>query len=206
MLNKLTDLELVTRLKDGNTLVINELISRYSDKAFHLSLKLTKNNEDAQEVVQDVFTKVFLKINTFKQDSAFSSWFYRITVNTAFMLLRKRKKHAAVSYIDNFYNCDDSNYSFNNSKKYNYAEVCADLRSTLQEAIDNLPLNYKAIFVLKDVDGLTNKAIAKQLNITLPTVKSRLHRARIVLRKSLCKFYNEYTGNNYKINKLKKVA
>jgi len=187
-----TDTELVAMLKAGNVEAFSEIVSRYSEKALHLALRITRCDEDAEEVLQDVFTNVFRKIESFKGDSAFSSWLYRITANTSFMKLRKRKQHVAVSLEDISANVRQ-NWVANrtDSCDIEYLSTRHELRAELETSIGNLPEEYRMIFVLRDVDGMSNEEVAKMLDVTVPAVKSRLHRARMMLRKSLQKFHDE---------------
>lgn len=190
------DTELVEMLKLGNVEAFGELVKRYSEKAHHLALRITRNEEDAEEVLQDVFTNVFRKIESFKGDSAFSSWLYRITANTSFMKLRKRKQHAAIS-LEEISMSVKENWVANrtDSCDIDYLSTRHELRAQLETAIVQLPEEYKTIFVLRDVDGISNEEVAKLLDVTVPAVKSRLHRARLMLRKSLQRFHDDGTDN-----------
>jgi RNA polymerase sigma-70 factor (ECF subfamily) len=147
--------------------------------------------------MQDVFTTVYRKIDGFRGQSAFSSWLYRIVVNAAFMKLRKRKQSQTVSMDDlapavKQY-CMERDVVAS-SHSYNIA-VTHELQEVLQRAIDKLPDQYRAVFVLRDVDGLSNQETGKILDLSIPAVKSRLHRSRIMLRKRLHRYYEDFTGN-----------
>ncbi|MCO6429599.1 MAG: sigma-70 family RNA polymerase sigma factor, partial [Deltaproteobacteria bacterium] len=160
-------------------------------------LRITRNQEDTEEIMQDVFVTVYRKVNRFEGKSAFSSWLYRITVNTAFMKLRKRKQHNAVSM-------EEISPTVRNNWIGNRSEYCDidfisskhELRLALEKAIERLPDEYKTIFLLRDVDGLSNQEVGEILHITVPAVKSRLHRSRLMLRKKLQKFYDDYRSND----------
>jgi len=189
-----TDIELVAALQNGEQAAFGELLTRYTEKVNNLAIRITRNQEDAEEILQDVFVTVFKKIDRFEGKSAFSSWLYRITVNTAFMKLRKRKQTQAVS-LDEL--GDSANESFSGKRSdtsdVNFISSRHELRAQLDGAIDNLPEEYKAIFILRDVDGLSNQEVGEILNISVPAVKSRLHRSRLMLRKKLQKFYDDYS-------------
>lgn len=195
MNHKKSDLELVTGFRSGDTACFVELVDRYNQKAHNLALRITRNQEDAEEILQDVFVTVFNKIDKFEGKSAFSSWLYRITVNTSFMKLRKRKQSPAVSleevnpgiretWVGKGSDACDTNYI---SSRH-------ELRDALDRAINRLPNEYRVIFVLRDVDGLSNQEVGDILNLTVPAVKSRLHRSRLMLRKRLQKFYDDYVS------------
>ncbi len=194
---KLTDVEVVNQFKAGDALAFEEIISRYESKVMSLALRFTRNQEDAEEVMQDVFTTVYRKIEGFRGQSAFSSWLYRIVVNAAFMKLRKRKQSQTVSMDDlspaiKQY-CIDRE-TFTGSHSQNIA-ISHEMQSAIQNAVNRLPDQYRAVFVLRDVDGLSNQETGEILNLSIPAVKSRLHRSRIMLRKKLQRYYEDYTGN-----------
>lgn len=194
---KLTDVEVVNQFKAGAVEAFEEIISRYESKVMSLALRFTRNQEDAEEVMQDVFTTVYRKIDGFRGQSAFSSWLYRIVVNAAFMKLRKRKQNQTVSMDDlspaiKQY-CIDKD-AFSGSYSQNVA-VSHEMQAVIQCAVNRLPDQYRAVFVLRDVDGLSNQETGEILNLSIPAVKSRLHRSRIMLRKKLQRYYEDYTGN-----------
>jgi len=196
MLDSKTDLELISDFQKGNQHSFEELIGRYSEKAYSLALRLTRNQQDAEEVLQDVFVTVFRKIGGFEGKSSFSSWLYRVTVNAALMKLRKNKQDPAVLMEDLMPHIN-----------LKVMEKCCDKNDTdkvalrneimvvLEKAISRLPDDYRPVFVLRDVDGLTSREVSKMLNLTVPAVKSRLHRSRLMLRRRLARFFKEYLGD-----------
>jgi len=193
---KISDVALVDEFKAGDLEAFEEIIARYESKVMNLALRFTRNQEDAEEVMQDVFTTVYRKIEGFRGQSAFSSWLYRIVVNAAFMKLRKRKQSQTVSIEDlapaiKQY-CIDRD-ALVGTHSYNVA-VTRELQEILQKAIDRLPDQYRAVFVLRDVDGLSNQETGEILNLSIPAVKSRLHRSRIMLRKRLHRYYEDFMG------------
>jgi RNA polymerase sigma-70 factor (ECF subfamily) len=195
--SKISDVGLVDLFKGGDSTAFEEIISRYEAKVMNLALRFTRNQEDAEEVMQDVFTTVYRKIDGFRGQSAFSSWLYRIVVNAAFMKLRKKKQSQTVSMEDlapavKQY-CMERE-SVTNTHSYNIT-VTRELQEVLQRAIDKLPDQYRAVFVLRDVDGLSNQETGEILDLSIPAVKSRLHRSRIMLRKRLQRYYEDFTGN-----------
>lgn len=176
-----SDEELARRFQKGDTESFETLIQRYEKKAFCLATRYTRSNEDAEEVLQDVFTTVFRKIASFEGRSSFASWFYRITVNTGLMKLRKRRR-------ERFALLDDpelgalalENTPHGDDPEENYSR--REMMHKLITATDALPREYQSVFILRDVDGLTSKEVGRVLNISVPAVKSRLHRARLMLR------------------------
>lgn len=190
-----TDDQLVAEFLTGHSDSFEELISRYSTKVYNLSYRLTKNHQDAEEVLQDVFTTIFKKVNRFQGKCAFSSWIYRITVNSSFMKLRSRRRRRTVFFEDL------APLEKEDCGKDTATPACAveetfksEVRSLLEKQIERLPEDYRGVFILRDIDGFTNREVARLLNLSTPAVKSRLHRARSILKKRIKSFYKEAYG------------
>lgn len=199
MVEVMSDLQLVKKLKKGDQKSLEELISRYSAKAYSLALRLTKNPQDAEEVLQDVFQTVYRKIERFEGRSQFSSWLYRITVNAAFMRLRKTRRNERVVSIEEInaeiraaWRCARSENEGGEINAYRMA-----LRQAFSNAIDSLPIEYRTVFVLRDIDGLSNREVSNTLALTIPAVKSRLHRSRLMLRNMLTPLYAELEDSTH---------
>ncbi len=189
-----SDLELIEEFKAGNHASFEELISRYSAKAFSLATRLTRNVEDAEEVLQDVFVTVYRKIDGFQGKSTFSSWLYRVTVNAAFMKLRKKKQDQAISMEDVLPQLQNSpSLKSSEHTEGDKAAMRSQVTAALEDAIGRLPEEYRPVFILRDVDGLSSREVGKILSISIPAVKSRLHRSRLMIRKRLVQFYKEYS-------------
>lgn len=191
---ELTDDVLVQRIMKGCEESFAEVIRRYETKVHNLSMRLTRNAEDAEEVLQDVFITVYKKIASFEGKAKFSSWLYRITVNCAFMKLRKNKQDRTVSMEDMLPTLEnqENNNPAGFGGRSDALTMNNQIREALEGAIGKLPEDYRAVFVLRDVDGLSNKEVGDILNLSIPAVKSRLHRSRIMLKKRLKKFYEDY--------------
>lgn len=182
------DLPLVERVKEGDHAAFTELVRRYEGKVYQLALRLTGNEMDANDVIQDVFLSVFLKIHTFRGHAAFSSWLYRITANAAFARLNQRKRHAAVSLDDVLPVVEESsttNAGTEWSQEPDLALFNKETREALEKAIQALPDDFKTVVVLRDIQNLSNQEVADVLHLSIPAVKSRLHRARLLLRRQL---------------------
>jgi RNA polymerase sigma-70 factor (ECF subfamily) len=153
---------------------------------------------DAQDVTQEVLLTLFRKINMFQGKSAFSSWVYRITLNTSYMKLRSKKKEPNISI-------DELMPSFNRAgfqqeKIQDWSENTeslmfnTEIRDVINKAVDLLPGKEKVVFLLRDVEGLSTEKTGEILNLTVPAVKSRLHRARLFLRKKLSYYFEEFSS------------
>ncbi|MEZ4753248.1 MAG: sigma-70 family RNA polymerase sigma factor [Bdellovibrionota bacterium] len=197
MINTLTDKELVKRMQKGCTESFEEVVRRYSDKAYSLATRFTKNQQDAEEVLQDVFVTVYRKIKSFEGKSSFSSWLYRVTVNASLMKIRKRNQDKSTPIEDAA--VDPSNSLILKTESRDSSDEIAarkQLVKELQTAVLNLPDEYRPVFILRDIDGLTSKEVSKILKLTVPAVKSRLHRSRLLLRRSLASIYREFGLSN----------
>ena len=192
-----TDAELITEFQGGCSYSFEELVRRYETKVHNLAMRLTRNSEDAEEVLQDVFVTVYRKVGSFEGKSKFSSWLYRITVNAAFMKLRKRKQDHSVSSSDVLAQMQNDERSPQQPSLDLFSESRAmngEIREALEGAVGKLPEEYRAVFILRDVDGLPNKEVGDILGLSIPAVKSRLHRSRLMLRKRLARFYEDYSN------------
>ncbi|NMC62733.1 MAG: sigma-70 family RNA polymerase sigma factor, partial [SAR324 cluster bacterium] len=173
---KKSDQELIDLMKGGDELAFAELVERYSQKVHNLAMRLTRSEEDTEEVLQDVFVTIYRKIASFEAKSAFSSWLYRITVNTAFMKLRRNRRQNLISFDECETHLEDKIHSNGNSTSQLTSIGSQDeLRQTLQRAVNKLPYEYKLIFILRDVDGLSNQAVSEIMQLSVAAIKSRLH-------------------------------
>lgn len=192
------DLILIEQFTKGCIASYEELVSRYETKVHNLAMRLTRNSEDAEEVLQDVFMTVYRKIEGFQGKAKFSSWLYRITVNAAFMKLRKRRQNKTVSVEDMLPNFQDRVVADTSSfgARGDSRAINNEIREMLEQSIAKLPDEYRAVFVLRDIDGLSNKEVGEILGLSIPAVKSRLHRSRLMLRKKLRRFYEDYSDEH----------
>lgn len=187
------DAELVERLRRQEPGAPEDLVATYGDRVYRLAIRITGNEQDAEEVVQDALWTAARKIDTFKGESAFGSWIYRITANAAYQKLRtRRQKSAEIAMDDVLPSLDGDGRHFEPmddwSNRVDEQALQGELRDVLQRAIDGLPADYRTALVLHDVEGLSNPDIAEALNISLPAVKSRVHRSRLFVRKQLADY------------------
>ena len=196
---RVSDTALIEEFRKGSIDAFEEIVSRYESKVYNMAMRFTRNNEDAEEVLQDVFSTIYQKVDGFQGKSAFSSWLYRIVVNAAFMKLRKRKQHNTISLEDLApavrQHCVDKEALFN-ARSDNFTST-REVREVLSSAISRLPEQYRAVFILRDIDGMSNQEVGEILTLSIPAVKSRLHRSRLMLRKKLQRYYQDYTGRKH---------
>jgi len=187
------DHDLLDALRRREPLAAERLVGRYGDRAYRLASRITGNGEDAQEVVQDALWTVIRKIDMFRGESAFGSWLYRIVANAAYQKLRGRQGHRNEVSLDEVLPQFDER-GCHAAPVADWSEAASDpalqteLRTTLSAAIDGLPAAYRAVLVLRDIEGRSNAEIAAALGLTIAVVKTRAHRARLFLRKRLDHF------------------
>ncbi|HEX6211195.1 MAG TPA: sigma-70 family RNA polymerase sigma factor [Methylomirabilota bacterium] len=187
------DAELVEALRREEPDAADRLVERYGDRVYRLAMRITGLREDAEEAAQDALWTAARKIHMFKGESAFGSWIYRITANAAYQKLRtRRQKSAEIAIEDVLPSLDGDGRHFEPmddwSNRVDEQALQGELRQVLQRAIDGLPADYRTALVLHDVEGLSNPDIAEALNISLPAVKSRVHRSRLFVRKQLADY------------------
>jgi RNA polymerase sigma-70 factor (ECF subfamily) len=180
------DRDLVRLAKKGDTRAFAKLMLEYQNKIYRLARRMTETDEDAEDVLQEAFIKAFKSLPGFKGKSKFSTWLYRITVNLALMKLR-RKKIDSVSLDEPVTTDEGSVHREIEDEAMDPLQELIESESleVLDEAISDLPKNYRAVFVLRHIEGLSTEETARIVGISVPAVKSRLHRTRILLREKL---------------------
>ena len=187
------DRRLVAGLQAGDQAAVRELAVRYGSRIQQLAMRHMKNREDAEEVTQDVLLKVHRKIHAFRGDAALSSWIYRITFNTAMSRLRQnRAARAAAQERDRVEALLETGEQVRTlaepadwSRMPDEHVMRAQLREALAAAVAELPEIYRAPVVLRDIEGLTTEEASSRLKVKDQTLKSRLHRGRLMLREKL---------------------
>jgi RNA polymerase sigma-70 factor (ECF subfamily) len=202
-----TDKELVARSRAGDTTAFTTLVNRHQRQIYRLALRMMGNDSDAEEVLQEAFLNAFEKLDEFRGDSAFNSWLYRIAANSALMRLRRKRRAPDAVSADEQASTDlpagprfasDGTYAEPPRSDWSLRADDAlhnqQLGAAIEKSVANLPEDYRVVFMLKDVDGLSNEQIAESLSLSVPAVKSRLHRARLALRDQLSEFFSIRQG------------
>src|SRR5882724_4068958 len=184
---------LVEALRLREPTAADRLVATYGHRAYRLAVRITGNEQDAEEAVQDAFWSVVRKIDTFRGDSAFGSWVYRIVSNAAYEKVRRRPQAFLEIPVDEVLPPFDEDGRHAGvltdwSSSINDPAVQTELGAVLSSAVSELPAHYRAVIVLYDVEGLSMAEVADALGITVPTAKTRAHRARLLLRKRLSTF------------------
>jgi RNA polymerase sigma-70 factor, ECF subfamily len=185
-----TTRDLVERLKAHDPAAVTDLSDSYGAKIYQLAFRYLRNREDAEEVAQDVLLKVYQKIDAFRGDAALSSWIYRITFNTAMSRLRELKQRLpnALETKDEETGQPLKRDVIDWSPLADEEMLRLEMRQALVRALKDLPLLYRAPVILRDVQGLTTEEASAVLHVKEQTLKSRLHRGRLMLREHLVDF------------------
>jgi len=186
--------QLLSRLQSGDERALAELADAYGTKIYQLAFRYLRNKEDAEEVTQDVLFKVYRKVGEFRGDAALSSWIYRITFNAA--MSRVRTAQFQRSQEDDRQMASDDSESSSTSQPdiadwSNMADeriLRSQLRRRVLRAILALPVIYRAPVMLRDIQGMSTEEASAMLRVKDQTLKSRLHRGRLILRKQLADF------------------
>ena len=190
------DQQLIGQLQRREAGAADQLATIYGPMIHQLAFRYMKSWEDAEEVAQDVMMKVIRRIDAFRGDSALSSWIYRITFNTAMSRLRNSKHSRPLEVRQADLAKDATSEPFEVpdwSGLGDDAVMRAELREALASALTELPAVYRAPVVLLDIQGLSTQEASKVLNVKTQTLKSRLHRGRMMLRERLDVFSDGLT-------------
>jgi len=184
------DSDLVEALRRREPTAAEQLVNTYGERAYRLTAGITGNGQDAEEAVQDAFWTVIRKIDSFRGDSAFRSWLYRIVANAACQKLRgRRSRRRDLSWDDVQPSFDEEGRHIEPTADWSARAtdpaVQTELREALTSAVNQLPPVSRTVVVLRDVEGLSSLEVAKILGLSVPNVKTRVHRARLFLRKQL---------------------
>ena len=178
--DEISNAELVRKSQFGDKAAFEQLVIRHQELVFSLAYKLTGNREMANDIAQEAFIRAWKAIEKFRGDSTFSTWIYRITVNTAWTLRKKAKKHNTLNIDDTY-----EPIVIDEKKDPELVAINSDLSSVLINALDKIPIEQRIIVELKNIEGRSHKEIADYLDISVTAAKVRLHRAHQKLRQIL---------------------
>lgn len=181
------DLCLVERVQNGDTAAFEELVHRYHRSVYNLALRLTDDPEDASDIAQETFLKVYRNMHTFRGDSELKTWIYKITLNQSSNLLRwwkRRFRHKSIA-IDPDSGISEKLMSGLHSPEQ--SALNAEKRRMIQEALSRVKFDFRVAVILRDIEGLSYEEIGQMLELSVGTVKSRISRGREELREQLKK-------------------
>lgn len=184
-----TDEELAAAVVGGDYRAFEAIVRRHTDKVYRLAWSYVKSDHYAEDVMQETFLNVYRALPRFEGKSKLGSWIYRITVNTALMHLRRKRRRPEVSIEgarpEDVGGGERESPLLVDRKTAAEDVASSEMRGQIQRAVDSLDEKYRVVFLLRDVEGLSIQETAQALEISVPAVKSRLHRARLFLRASL---------------------
>jgi RNA polymerase sigma-70 factor (ECF subfamily) len=186
---------LVAASRDGDPAALEALVRSHQDRVYGFAMRMCRNVEDAKDILQDTFLGVIRSIREFREESKFSTWLYRIAANAC---LKKRRRGVHDPTPEQELSLDDlmprpdaegrkpeiPDWSGDAERALLHGELSARMES----AIDKLPRDYKIVLVLRDMEGLSAEETAQAVGLSVPAVKSRLHRARVFVRRELADY------------------
>jgi RNA polymerase sigma-70 factor, ECF subfamily len=189
---------LVLQARRGSAPAFEEVLNRHQQRVYRVIRSILRDSMDAEEVVQDVFLTVFEKIDNFRGDSSFTTWIHRIAVNAALMHRRRDRSSVNVSLEatmpafreDGHIATDVADWS----EQANDPALASEAQQIIQTAVDELDSKYRTVFVLRDIEAFSTEETAEILEMGIPAVKSRLHRARLYLRRALAGYFERQLG------------
>ncbi len=194
---------LIERMKCGDEVAFEKILERYKPRVYRLAYRITGSDADAEDVTQNVFLILHSKIASFKGESALFSWVYKIALNASWEVLRNRKRENHVSieqYLSKFKGENQVRgalFSYRHvkpildwSNRPDEITTRKEAQSLVRKAINGLSTEYRVVIMLRDIQGLPSKETAEILDLTVPAVKSRLHRARLCIRERLADYFS----------------
>ncbi len=186
---------LVEALHRGDRYACDELVQQYSPKIYNVALRLTGHPTEAEEVLQETFINACRGAENFEGRSSLATWLYRIATNNG--LMRLRKKEAPAVSLDSSSPHEEDHTGFQPRQLHDWdwnpetITLSEELQQVMEAAVDALPEQFRGVFVLRDLEGLSTRETAEVLGISTANVKVRLHRARLLLREHLAAYFSE---------------
>ncbi len=189
------DLDLVHASKNGDAAAFEQLVKRYERRLLRTSQTITRNREDSEDAVQEALLRAFRNLAEFREDSQFSTWLIRITVNQSLMKLRKQRTYKEVSLDESFESNGEVLPLDVPDRAPSPEQLCwaSELRVILVRTVEELRPLLRTVFLLRDVEGLSIEQTAQVLNLSQAAVKARLWRVRLHLRERLNRYFDERT-------------
>jgi RNA polymerase sigma-70 factor (ECF subfamily) len=182
--NNITEEQLIEEAINGSKFALTELVKKYEQTVYNFAFKICRNKERAEHTMQETFMSMIKSLKQFSGKSKLSTWLYTIVSNHCLMLARSQKKYDYTSLENEDGLIDDRNIVDWNYSPEKLSEN-SELKVVLDDAIQKLPHDYRIVFLLRDVEGLSTQETSEIVNLSVPAIKSRLHRARAFLRNEL---------------------
>jgi RNA polymerase sigma-70 factor, ECF subfamily len=175
------DAQLIDLALRGQSDAFGQLVLKYQDRLFNTVFHVVGHAEDARDIVQEALVQAFLKLDTFRRDSAFYTWLYRIAFNVAITHRRRRRPTVSIDHVRETSHMEPVDCDDTPAESLERKECCRQVR----HAIGRLAEEHRAVLVLREIDGCCYETISEILDLPVGTVRSRLHRARLQLRDEL---------------------
>jgi len=192
--SNIEDLEWLARFKEGNRHAFDFFVRKYQRRLYGVIYNMTSHKEDTADILQDVFIKAFRSIESFKGESRFYTWLYKIAINTALTFIKRNRNKHSMS-LENWNDSEDlPDFIFKDAKaeKGDRVTLLKELQEKLNEALQKLSLSHRTVIILFEIDGMSHAEIAKILNCSEGTVRSRLHYAKEELKQILSDYLGGY--------------
>lgn len=188
----LHDQVLAAKLRSGDDLAYADVVQQYSGKVYAIGLSMLRNEQDAREVVQETFLNAYRRIDSYRGEAPIGAWIGRIATNNCLMRLRtrRRKPEVSVEVVGPRF-ADDGHHALDIQDWTPLADEqreSRELGEQIRAAVDDLPASYREVMILADYQHLSMAEIAAELDLTVPNVKTRLHRARLAVREALASY------------------
>ena len=197
--DELSDQQLINKfVNDNDDQAFELIVSRYMEKIYNLAYRITRDHYKSEDVLQEVYITLIKKLHTFRGESKFSSWLYRITANASYMLLRAEKKYEHDLSLEDYVPYDSKGTLMGRihhkdwSSRPDIVIYIKEALEILEKAVDELPEAYRVVFYLRDIDGLSNEEVSQVLEISVPAAKSRIHRSRLYIRDKVSDYFYEW--------------
>ena len=181
---------LIEQLKQKDETAFKAVVEAWQDMVFNTAMGIVQNAEDAEDVAQEVFVQVYESINTFKGDSKFSTWLYRITITKSMDHLRRKKRKKRFAFVQSLFGMD--NEMLHEAPDFHHPGISLDNKeraAVLFKAIEKLPENQKIAFTLHKIEGLSYQQVGEVMDATVSSVESLMHRAKNNLKRNLEDYY-----------------
>jgi RNA polymerase sigma-70 factor (ECF subfamily) len=196
----LDDASLAARIADRDQVAFEALMRRYNGRLFRVARAIVKDDTEAEDVLQDAYLDAYRNMSRFRGESQLSTWLVRIVVNHSLMRLRKQRRDRVVVSMDDHPKGSESRvhqFADSNAESPTATALRAEARRLIERRIDELPVTFRTVFVLRELEELSAEEIAECLGIPAATVRTRLFRARALLREALARDLDLATGDVY---------
>ena len=189
----ISDQALVEKIRGGDYQAFESLVNRYESKVYRLSIRMLRNPEDAEDALQETFLQVYRGLKGFEGRSTFSTWLFRLATNVCLMKIRHRETEPGkLLPLEDYLPRHESGEHpqiLDWTGRPEEALLSKESREKMLEALEKLPADYRAVFILRDMEGFSNAETGDTLGLSVAAVKSRLHRARLTLRGLLSNYF-----------------